>query len=486
MGKDKPDLLKRLRRAFSGLSRCPLLNLRDAYRLMDDSVRVPYEGFPIAMLLGAKGKTLHLHPEYPLDAGSASDRPPNFLIEDPDHASGEAISGFVRLEPEGKLVLGTKDRHQQIMFDYPDDVEPEHLKLIHDGDAVVFKDKTAVGTCLSPSLNVEKTARIACLQRIREIYGGPLQPLPQAEAMDLIEQVNKLMENEVCRERDSRGLPGGLLELPKKPTPIIVADLHAQVDNLLTILSHNGFLRGLEKGEACLVILGDAVHSERDEKLGDMDDSMLMMDLIFRLKLRFPEHLFFVRGNHESFSEDVSKGGTPQGLLWKRALKKARTRDYRRAMQRYYDLLPFAVKSPHFCATHAAPATSKVSAEMLIDIHQHADLRRELVTNRMRRGDRPGGYTKGDLKRFRRALGLGAHAPFIVGHTPLDSENCYWLEVGGMKGHHVLYSAGRRWVGVMTRIGGEMVPLRYPAEPLLELVNGLGKDKDQAREERVA
>lgn len=56
MGKDKPDLLKRLRRAFSGLSRCPLLNLRDAYRLMDDSVRVPYEGFPIAMLLGAKGK----------------------------------------------------------------------------------------------------------------------------------------------------------------------------------------------------------------------------------------------------------------------------------------------------------------------------------------------------------------------------------------------------------------------------------------------
>ena len=486
MGKEKSDLLKRLRRAFSGLSRCPLLNLRDAYRLVDDSVRVPYEGFPIAMLLGIKGKTLHLYPEYPLDAGSGSDRPPNFLVEDPDHASGEAIGGFVRLEPERKLILGTKDRHQQIMFDYPDDVEPEHLKLTHAGDAVIFKDMTEVGTCLSPMLNVEKTERIACLQRIREIYGGPLQPLPKDEAMDLIEQVNKLMEKEAYRARDSRGLPGGLLELPKKLTPIIVADLHAQVDNLLVILSHNGFLRALEKGEACLVILGDAVHSERDESLGDMDDSILMMDLIFRLKLRFPEHLFFLRGNHESFSEDVAKGGTPQGLLWKRALKKARTRDYRRAMQRYYALLPYVVKSPHFCATHAGPTTAKVAAEMLIDINQHEDLCKELVTNRMRRGDRPGGYTKGDIKRFRRSLGLEAHTPFVVGHTPLDRENCFWPNVGGVKNHHVLYSASQRWVGVITRIGGELVPLRYPVEPLIKLVNGLGEDKGKADEERVA
>lgn len=486
MGKDKPELLKRLRRAFSGLSRCPLLNLRDAYRLVDDSVRVPYEGFPIAMLLGEKGKTLHLYPEYPLDASSGSDGPPNFLIEDPEHASGEAIRGFVRLEPEKKLTLGTNDRHQCVMFDFPDDVEPEHLKLIHGGDAVVFKDKTAVGTCLSPMLNIEKTARLSCLERIREIYGGPLTPLPKPEAMDLIEQVNKLMETEVCRVRDSRGLPGGLLELPKQLTPIIVADLHAQVDNLLVILSHNGFLRALEKGEACLVILGDAVHSERDESLGDMDDSILMMDLIFRLKLRFPEHLFFVHGNHESFSEDISKGGTPQGLLWKRALKKARSRDYRRAMQRFYDLLPYAVKSPFFCATHAAPATTKISAEMLIDIHGNAELRKELVANRMMRGDRPGGYTKGDVKRFRRTLDLATDTPFIVGHTPMDSENCYWPDVGGVKNHHVLYSAGQRWVGVMTRIGGEMVPLRYPVEPLLKLLNGLGKEKGQARKERVA
>jgi hypothetical protein len=483
MGKNQPKLLKRLREAFSGLSQCPRLNLRDAYRLVDDSVRVPYEGFPIAMSLGEKGKTLHLYPEYPLSGMGESDGPPCFLIEDPDHASGDAISGFLRLEPGQKLTLGRKDRYQQSMFDYPTDVAAGHLKLVHDGDAVIFQDRTDVGTCLSPMLNVEKTARIGCLKRIRDIYGGPLKPLPKDEAMALIGQVNELMENEALRPLDSRGRPGGLLELPAELTPVIVADLHAEVDNLLVILSHNGFLASLERGEACLVIIGDAVHSERDETLAEMDDSMLMMDLIFRLKLRFPEHFFFVRGNHDSFSEDISKGGVPQGMLWKRALKKARSRDYRRAMQRYYNLLPFVVKSPHFCAAHAGPPSSKTTVDKLVNIHQNSDLRVELVTSRMLRGGRPNGYTKGDIKRFRRTLELSEETPFIVGHTPLDEIETYWLDVGGASNHHILYSAGQTWVGVFTRIGGELIPLRYHVEPLRDLVDSL---ESETGKERVA
>lgn len=33
--------------------------------------------------------------------------------------------------------------------------------------------------------------------------------------------------------------------LPQRLTPILVADLHAQVDNLLTVLSQNAFLDAL-------------------------------------------------------------------------------------------------------------------------------------------------------------------------------------------------------------------------------------------------
>ncbi len=462
-----PDLLKRLRRAFSGLSRCPQLKLRDAYRLVDGSVRVPYEGFPIELLLGNDGKRLHLYPEYPLQGDGKPGGSPNFLIEEPDHAAGTAISGFLRLEPGQELTLGTEDRQQRVLFDYPDSVAPRHLKVVHDDDAVVFRDRTSIGTCLSPMLNVEKTERLACLRRVLEIFGGPLKPLRKGDALALIEQVNHVMKNEVFRPRDSRGLPGGLLQLPGELTPIVVADLHGRVENLLVILSHNGFLRALEKGEACLVILGDAVHSERDGELEEMDDSMLMMDLIFRLKLRFPENFFFLRGNHDSFSEDIGKGGVPQGLLWKRALKKARGPDYRRAMQRYYDLLPYAVTSPDFCATHAAPPRNKISVDKLIEIHRYPGLVKELINNRMLRSNRPSGYTKGDVRRFRKALGVSPETPFIVGHTPMDRTDTYWLNVGGADNHHILYSAGETWVGTITRIHGEMCPMRYPCEPEL-------------------
>lgn len=470
--KAKPDLLKRLRRAFSGLNRCRLVKLRDAYRLVGESARVPYEGFPMELILGNDGKRLRLYPEYPLRGADEADGPPSFLLDDPDHV-GTTIGGFLRLEPDCQLTLGRLDPQQQALFNYPEGVSPRHLRVIHDGDAVVFEDKTSSGTCISPALNEEKAERLACLKRVAEIFGGPLEALPPDEAMSLIREVNKIMEQEALRPRDSRGLPGGLVKLPAELTPIVVADLHAQIDNLLVILSHNGFLNALEKGDACLVIIGDAVHSERDGQLDQMDDSILMMDLIFRLKVRFPEHFFFIRGNHDSFIEEISKGGIPQGLFWKRSLKKARGKEYRKEMQRYYDLLPYVVVSPSFCAAHAAPPRSKVSAEMLIEIARYPGLIPELLSNRMIRPNRPGGYTKGDVKRFRKTLGLAPDTPFIVGHTPMDQTETYWLNVGAAENHHILYSANDHWVGVFTRIGGKMWPLKYPVEPLRDLLNGL-------------
>jgi hypothetical protein len=57
-----------------------------------------------------------------------------------------------------------------------------------------------------------------------------------------------------------------------------------------------------------------------DGQLREMQSSMLLMDLIFRLKLRFPRQVFYVRGNHDSFSEDIAKDGIPQGLLWAKEL----------------------------------------------------------------------------------------------------------------------------------------------------------------------
>ena len=481
----RPKILKQLRRAFSGLGRCRLMRLRDAYRLVDDSVRVPFAGFPLELVLGENGKRLHLYPEYPLLAEAKRTESPSFLVEDPE-TDGEGIPGFLRLEPGQELVLGRHDPDQMALFRYSEGVKERHLLLIHDGDAVIFKDRTSVGTCISPMLNEEKTRRLSNMQRLSEIFAGPVEPLPPDDALALIEEVNALMEHEPCRPVDSRGLPGGLVELPADPTPIVVADLHAQIDNLLVVLSHDGFLSAMERGDASLIIIGDAVHSERDESLEDMEDSMLMMDLIFRLKLTFPNNFFFIRGNHDSFSEDVAKLGVPQGQLWKRALRNTRGKEYRKEMQRYYDLLPYVVASPDFIAAHAAPTRTKISKDMLIEIHRYPGLMRELVNNRMQRPNRPAGYKKGDVRRFRKALDLPVDTPFIVGHTPMDQTRTYWLNVGGAENHHVLYSANDRWVGIFTRIGDRMWPLQYPTERLRDLLEQHNDDSSMPEKSSAA
>ena len=74
---------------------------------------------------------------------------------------------------------------------------------------------------------------------------------------------------------------------------------------------------------------------------------------------------------------------------------------------------------------------------------------------------------------MRKCLHAEANVPVIVGHTPLDSEDTLWANPSGIKNHYVLYSADEQWVGVIAWAGGQLVPLRYPVEKLLDVYNQL-------------
>jgi hypothetical protein len=449
------------------------LRLGDAYRLGSTKVRVPLDGVPIEITLGLNDKKLHLYPETRLNArGQATRQGSNFIIVDPLAHPGQ-IGGFLRLTPKNWVSLGSGDALQQALFDYPAAVDEEHLVVIHGRDALIFRNLSDAGTAIGPAFREATWVPENRFRRLREIFGGPIELLPADEALQLIEEVNRLLQQETYRPRDDRGMPGGLLVLPRKLTPILVADLHAQIDNLLTVLAQNAFLDALEEGTAVLVILGDAVHCEEDGQLREMEGSMLLMDLIFKLKLRFPEQVFYIRGNHDSFSEDIAKDGVPQGLLWGKELSDRRGTVYLKAMREFYRLLPYVVASPDFVACHAAAPKSEVSREMLVNLHRHPSLILELINNRLRRPNRPQGYSRSDVKRFRRSLNLDKHTPFIVGHTPLDREGTLWLNVDGITNHHVLFSANPQEVGVFTRVDDLMVPLVYPVDALTPIINRL-------------
>ncbi|MEW8505757.1 MAG: metallophosphoesterase [Candidatus Thiodiazotropha sp.] len=477
--KSQKSLLKRLKAAFAGMEVCEKVNLSGAYRLKNKKIEVPLRSYPIQLTLGQNvDAPLHLYPEWLINDDGEGETSDHYILFDPQRYFSE-IAGFCRLDDGDKITLGDRHNSECDFVDCGDCDRGCRLSIRNEEGHLTFKDHNSTeGACISPLVDEKKINKLikwrrGKLNRLKDIYGGPIKPLSDGDALKLIEQVNELQLEENSRPRNRKDLPGGVVKLAKGVTPIIVGDLHTKLDNLLVILSQNHFLESLEDGSAALILLGDAVHSEEAGQYDKMKSSMLIMDFIFKLKIRFPENVFYIRGNHDSFSEEIGKQGVPQGLLWEKTLLKQRGKAYHKAMQRLYDLLPYVVHSKYFAACHAAPPTSSPDYEKLINITDHPDLIEELYNNRLEKPNRPSGYNKRDIKKFRKCLGLESDTPVIVGHTPLSLDETLWEDVNNIENHYVVYGAGDEWIGVITQVRGEIVPLRYPTEPLMGYIDTL-------------
>jgi len=397
--------------------------------------------------------------------------PCDFLLFDPERFS-KGITHTQRLSPGSTLAIDSKVEYQEQVFSSPREAFRRHFSVSHTGDSLVFRDPIAeLGTYISLAGDTQEIPELvlrrrAALMRVLEIFGGPLEPLPAPEATATLKQVNTLLREETGHPGDALGNPGGILELPDHVTPILVGDLHAQLDNLLTVLSENTFLENMEKGTAALIILGDAVHSEEPGRLEEMESSLMMMDLIFRLKLRFPGNVFYIVGNHDSFMRELMKQGIPQGLLWEKHVVASRGEEYKTELELFYQQSPLLVLGKDFISCHAGPARRKISRQIPVDAHLFPDIVHDLTWSRIRTTAFPAGYTRSDVRQFRKGLEVGSDTPFIVGHHPCDTDETLWLDVGQISQHHVVISSRPDRVGIFTAIDGKMVPQIYPVEPL--------------------
>ena len=418
---------------------------------------------------------LYLCPD-PGVTGHEEGSPYDFILFDPDrYFSG--ISHYQRLSPGSTLAIDRNIEYQEHVFTFPRAAFRRQLSIVHSGDALVFKDPISeLGTYVSLIDDALENASItnrrkAALNRIIEIYGGPLETMPAGKATETLMQVNELLRHESGRQKDSLGNPGCLLELPGHITPIIIGDLHAQLDNLLTILSENAFMDSLEKGTAALIFLGDAVHPEEPGRLEEMDSSLLIMDLIFSLKVQYPQQVFFIVGNHDSFQQELMKQGIPQGLLWKKHVIASRGEAYKDQLELFYQQSPLLALSPDFIACHAGPARRRISRQILVEAHQFPDIVHDMTWSRIRTPAFPGGYTSSDVRQFRKGLEVSSEIPFIVGHHPYTQDDTLWLNAGRINQHHIVFSARSDRVGIFTRIDGKMVPQVFPAGPVKEWLN---------------
>ena len=470
----KQSIFKNIRDYFSPACETVIPEKSRKLRLSGKALRVPVQGYPEYRIEMGK-QILHLCPN-PDITGHAAGSPCDFILFDPErYFSG--IAHFQRLSPGDTLVIDSNIEYQQHVFSFPREAFRRHLSISHTGDALLFKDPISeLGTYLSLLDDTQEYSSVTshrrtALGRVLEIFGGPLEPLPAHKATETLMQVNKLLRHEPGRQNDSLGNPGCLLELPDHITPVLVGDLHAQIDNLLKILSENAFMEGLEKGTAALIFLGDAVHPEEPGKLEEMDSSLLMMDLIFRLKIKYPEQVFYIVGNHDSFQHELMKQGVPQGLLWKKHVIASRGEAYKDQLELFYQQSPLLVLSRDFIACHAGPARRKISRQLLVDAHQFPDIVHDMTWSRVRTAAFPGGYTRSDVRQFRKGLEVESEIPLIVAHYPLTKDDTLWLNAGKIDQYHIVISARPDRIGLFTRIDGKMVPQIYPAEPLVDWLN---------------
>jgi len=468
---DKPRLsfIERMRRVFDGTS--------DAIELLPEQepcelsapVRVAWSTGPFRLTLGKT--TMELHPDSEADdrkRGGQRD-----WIVHPGEEFYRSLTGFLRICPGDNVILGREDDVQTAIFDYSKSIARRHVEITNRNGELTLKPLDPDRLCaisFFPESNAPQKLldqRRRNLERLTALLGHPFETFDRDDALERITRVNRILAEEAFRERDADGNPGGILELPEDLTPLIVGDIHTRIDNLLKVVVEGGFVEALERNDACLVLLGDLVHSQEPGELEEMDSSILILDTFLMLKERFPANVFYIRGNHESFSPDVGKGGVAQGVLLRKHLKKVRGKAFLSEVETLFEQLPFVVQNAQFAACHGAPTRSDVNRESLVNIQRYPGLQHEIVWNRVRQGNRPGGYTKGSVKRFRRTLGLPKHAPVIVAHTPLSNEDTVWLDVTEISGHHVVYSAHLHVVGAMILIGNRAVPLEYAAEPLI-------------------
>jgi len=448
------------------------LTITDQWQKVNKESRVAYDGNPFELRIGER--VLRFYPELPLGVRRKYLRR-NWLVTDP-RTFGSKICGFTKIRPGDTVMIGRSNEECQAIFNFGDDVTDRHINITNEKGDIIITPLTEIKRVeIIRFTDAGRAARVNArrhdaIRQIRTIYGGDITLLPPNMALSLIRQVNELLAQEAYRPKNSEGIPGGLIELPEAIAPIIVGDLHAQVNNLLKILTENRFLEGLESETACLIILGDAVHSEIPKEMEQMDSSILIMDLILTLKKHFPVNVFYLRGNHDSFASDISKYGIPQGVLMRQRLKELRGPEYVREMEKFYELLAYVIMSDSFVACHAGPSHKKITRTKLINLHTHPKIRKDILSIRLKRPNYLAGYSKGDVKRFRKGLELAKQTPFIVGHTPIDPSGSVWRNVADIKNHHIIYSGRLSGPSVFVQINKKMIPLSYPAEPLIKLI----------------
>jgi hypothetical protein len=209
--------------------------------------------------------------------------------------------------------------------------------------------------------------------------------LSQQDYLLLLERVNQTLENEEgdCRPRDSSDLPGGLLYLSDDLPTILVPDIHARMDFLISLFfgPQIDALKRLAQRELQIVCVGDAFHGEArvaarwfmalSEYMGgfqfhsnmdrEMIESLGVMEMVMIVKSLFPYCFHFLKGNHENIKNEYGGGNYPfvkfvnEGAMVALYVHKFLGPTFHDAYYRYEKNFPLLAVGKNFLVSHGEP-----------------------------------------------------------------------------------------------------------------------------------
>jgi hypothetical protein len=246
--------------------------------------------------------------------------------------------------------------------------------------------------------------------------------------------------------------------------PIIIGDLHANLQNLNRILDDSTNRVDLEARKAVCIIIGDVEHDDRVGHMMEMESSVAILDALFRLIDLYAGQVIYIRGNHDTFDERLRKSGIAQGLEFRKALLAAKGEEYVAAVQRFFDCLPLFVIGEGFVIAHAGPPHGGLDRQELIEIRKYPEKYHQLMWTRVNEfhggTPSPKEYGEVDIRLALEILGLPPETHFIVGHNPLWGDGNrigFWKDVVGIRNHHILYSGSGSLAPYLTFEDGSLV-----------------------------
>ncbi len=242
--------------------------------------------------------------------------------------------------------------------------------------------------------------------------------------------------------------------IPDSVPSLILPDLHAQRDYLLQALELK--LDGktvwqlLQAGQINLVLLGDAMHSEQRaqqrwlqaevEVLGahpqdspamqaEMVESLGLMRMIFELKCAYPQHFFFLRGNHEDM--DPARPyrkftGAGESNLVKHWVVARFGGSFLKRWSQAEQSLPLVGEGGSFLASHSPPEEPLQREDVL---RGSASAFHTCTWSDNTRWQ-PGGPQEAHFLANCRKFGVTPQRPWVVGHRKVEGAR-YRLQCGG-------------------------------------------------------